>query len=56
MEEIRTTLWSLKAFKALGPNGLHMGFFQRFFPIVGDTMVEEVKRIFMKRKIFDYLN
>ena len=29
-EEVRATLWSLKAFKFPGPNGLHAGFFQRF--------------------------
>lgn len=29
-EEIKATLWSLKAFKAPGPDGLHAGFFQRF--------------------------
>ena len=29
-EEIKSTLWSLKPFKAPGPNGLHVGFFQRF--------------------------
>lgn len=26
-KEIRSSLWSLKAFKALGPDGLHDGFF-----------------------------
>lgn len=29
-EEIRSCLWSLKAFKALGPDELHAGFFQHF--------------------------
>ena len=29
-EEIKTALWSLKAFKAPGPDGLHARFFQRF--------------------------
>ena len=29
-EEIKTALWSLKAFKAPGPDDLHAGFFQRF--------------------------
>ena len=29
-EKITTALWSLKAFKAPGPDGLHVGFFQRF--------------------------
>ena len=56
VEEIRTTLWSLKAFKAPSSDGLHAGFFQRFWPIVGDFVVEEVKRIFIEIKIPDYLN
>ena len=30
VEEIKNALWSLKAFKAPGPDGLHAGFFQRF--------------------------
>ena len=29
-EEISAALWSLKAFKAPSPDGLHAGFFQRF--------------------------
>ena len=29
-EEIRAALWSLKAFKAPGPDGLHAGFFRDF--------------------------
>jgi len=56
VEEIRMTLWSLKAFKAPSSDGLHAGFFQRFWPIVGDFVVEEVKRIFIEIKIPDYLN
>ena len=55
-EEITTTLWSLKAFKAPGPNGLHAGFFQRFCPTVGNSVKEEVKQAFLQRKIPDYLN
>ena len=41
--EIKAALWSLKPFKAPGPNGLHAGFFQKFWPVVGDSMIEEVK-------------
>ena len=29
-EEIKTALWSLKPFKAPGPDGIHAGFFQYF--------------------------
>ena len=29
-EEVKATLWSLKPFKAPGPDGLHAGFFQNF--------------------------
>lgn len=56
VEEIRTALWSLKAFKAPSPDGLHAGFFKRIWTIVGYFVVDEVKRIFMERKILDYLN
>ena len=33
--EIKQALWSLKASKAPGPDGLHAGFYQRFWLIVG---------------------
>lgn len=55
-EEISTTLWSLKVFKAPRPDGLHAGFFQRFWIIVGDSIKEEVKKVFRERKVIDYLN
>ena len=55
-EEIVSTLWSLKAFKALGPDGLHAGFFQRFWLIVGDSVKEEIMNVFLCRKIPDYIN
>ncbi|XP_075669718.1 uncharacterized protein LOC142639417 [Castanea sativa] len=43
-DEVKSALWSLKAFKALGPDGLHAGFFQRFWLIVGKSVTEEVKK------------
>ena len=55
-EEIKTALWSLKAFKAPGPDGLHAGFYQRFWLIVGKSVIEEVQRVFRERKIPTYLN
>lgn len=55
-EEIKAALWSLKAFKALGPNGLHAGFYQRFWLIVGKSVIEEVKKVFTERKFPTYLN
>ena len=42
-EEISSALWSLKAFKALGPDGLHAGFFQQFWLLVRESVREEVK-------------
>ena len=56
MKEIKDALWSMKAYKALGPNGLHVGFFQRFWLIVGDLVVQEVMRAFKKRRVPKYLN
>ena len=55
-EEIKVALWSLKPFKALGPDGLHAGFFQKFWPVVGDSVIEEVKEVFVSKKVLDYLN
>ena len=37
-EEIKDALWSMKPFKAPGPDGLHAGFFQRFWLVVGDSV------------------
>lgn len=37
-EEIKAGLWSMKANKAPGPDGLYAGFFQLFWPIVQDLV------------------
>ena len=52
-EEIKSGLWSLKAFKApgLGPDGLHAGFFQRFWLTVGTSVKEEVIKNFAMREV-----
>lgn len=52
-EEIRTAVWSLKPFKAPGPDGLHAGFFQKFWPMVGSSVIEEVRKIFDDRKVLE---
>ena len=46
----------LKAFKVPGSDGLHVGFFHRFWLIVGSSMVSVVKKVFLERKVSDYLN
>ena len=55
-EEIAAGLWSIKPFKALGPDSLHVGFFQRFWLLLGDSVRDEVKRIFTSGKIPNFLN
>ena len=55
-EENKATLWSLKAFKAPGPDGLHAGFFHRFWLIVGSSVFNVVKKVFLERKVPGYLN
>ena len=54
--EIRSALWSLKPYKAPGPDGLHAGFFQRFWPTISSSIREEVKSNFSSREMPDYLN
>ena len=46
----------MKPFKAPGIDGLHVGFFQRFWLLVGDSVNKEVKEIFTTQKIPEYLN
>ena len=48
--EILFALNSMKAFKALGPNGLYAGFFQRFWMVVGESVKHEVKQIFRLKR------
>lgn len=55
-EEISAGLWSLKAYKALGLDGLHIGFFQHFWLLVGDSVKSKVKHIFLSGKFPKYLN
>ena len=56
LEEIKDALWSMKPYKAPGPDGLHAGFFQRFWLVVGGSVVEEVRKVFKDRKVPDFLN
>ena len=41
----------MKPFIVLGPDGLHASFYQRFWSVVGKSLVEEIKEIFSKKKI-----
>ena len=54
--EIKEGLWALKAFKAPRSYGLHAGFFQRFWLIVGDLIRKEVKKASDESKVPEYLN
>ena len=55
-EDIKSTLWLMKPFKPPGPDGIHAGFYQRFWSVVRKSMVKEIKEIFSKKKIPKYLN
>lgn len=54
--EIFDALKNFKPYKALGPDGLHAGFFQRFWLIVGNSVKAKVKSIFSSRVMPEYLN
>ncbi|XP_050259653.1 uncharacterized protein LOC126704666 [Quercus robur] len=55
-EDVRNGLWALKPFKAPGPDGLHVGFFQHFWHEVRNPICKEVKNIFRDGVVPDYLN
>ena len=55
-EEIKSAMWSLKPFKAPSPDGLHAAFFQRFWLVVGKSVMEEIKMIFAEKRVPEYLN
>lgn len=56
MEEIKHAMWSLKIFKALGLDGLHVGFYQIFRLIVSSSVIDEVKKVFVSKKIPEVFN
>ena len=56
VEELKAALWSMKVFKALSPDGLHARFFQRFWLIVGDSVVKEIQKIFKEKIVPEVLN
>ncbi|OMO86377.1 reverse transcriptase [Corchorus capsularis] len=52
-DDIKDALWSLKPFKAPGPDGLHAGFFQKCWSDVGNNLCVAIKHVFNVRRIFD---
>lgn len=56
LEEVKDALWSMKPYKSPGPDGLHAGFFQSFWFLVGDSVREVVFKAFIERKIPEYIN
>ncbi|GLT57157.1 hypothetical protein SLA2020_301450 [Shorea laevis] len=46
LPEIRKAVWSMKAFKAPGPDGTHPFFYQKMWHSVKDTILTDVKQIF----------
>ena len=55
-EEIKASLWALKPFKVPSPDGLHAGFFQRFWLLVRELVKNKIKHIFIERAVPEYLN
>ena len=54
--DIKTALWSFKPFKAPGPDGLHAGFYQKFWPVVGEAVCKVVLEAFRSGSVPAYLN
>ena len=56
IEEIKEAQWSMKPYKAPCLDGLQASFFQKFLLIVGESVREEIEKVFIKRKVPEYLN
>ena len=55
-EEIKTSLWAHKPFKAPGVDDFHAGFYQHFWLDVRNIVCMEVKKAFQSGVILEYLN
>ena len=55
-EEIWRVLKTMKPYKAPGVNGLHAGFFQRFWLLVGGSVKKIIKDIFVRQEMLAFLN
>ncbi|XP_075647222.1 uncharacterized protein LOC142618104 [Castanea sativa] len=55
-KEVKVSLWSMKPFKAPGPDGYHAGFYQRNWHIIKDLVVKQVVDIFESGKMPNHLN
>ena len=54
--KLRGPFFSFQSQKASGPDGFHPSFFQRFWNIVGHSVIARIKDIFLARKIPPDLN
>ncbi|XP_023928894.1 uncharacterized protein LOC112040231 [Quercus suber] len=54
--EIKVGMWALKSFTALGVDGLHTRFFQRFWHEVQEAVCHEVALAFQSGAVPNYLN
>ena len=55
-KEIKDGLWALKAFRAPRSDGLHVGFYKRFWMITEKSVEEVVKEVFERGCVPFYLN
>ena len=54
--EIKSAIFSFKPYKAPGLNGFHLVFFQRYWNIVGLSVISFIKTIFQSKKVPENLN
>lgn len=55
-EEIWRALKSMKPYKAPSVDGLHTGFFQGFWLLVGELVKKEIRDIFERQEVLTFLN
>ena len=55
-QEIHKAVFFLKPYKAFGMDRLHAGFFQHFWNVMGQSVIEEILAVFHSKRIPNYLN
>lgn len=56
LKEVKSVVLSIKANKSLGPNGINLGLYKKFWNIVGGTVTDYVETTFRNKRMAEEMN